>query len=489
MTNSKTRIYTSLLFAFIWVATYNIAFLNGDDVVHMIGRHFKDLYFPVLETDWIPTRAIDPYLRGIFVRVMDLLFFPLKDAFGLDFFHFYKLFNATIFAGFIGLIYFYFNSLIASKGDLNGEDSNTAPPFLSPIILIVGLVFLFPWKNQVHLIAYYLPGVLCFILLSQIGIWGSQLRAGRTSNDLTVALLATLAYVCVFSHEAYALVVGMTIALYLIINYFSYGKIVFLTQLKASKTFRFYVISMLLFIAFALISTLIFWKFSMRISISAKGQFSLHGVYVLIAKSKYELVIYFIACMGYLLEFTKLFNLKDQLFSRFISYKSDTKRKSTTALSLMGFSAIFSSVVIAFIISVLTGANYLSHQPYPWGGIIIVADLFTLFLFILCTTKLFTGSAYMKSFILFLIFIAFTKIAYIELNLLNLEAQRSSLVQKAYQSYLNDKGQVLITGLSLAKIESQVRPLPDETYPADFKLAYKEFFEKYYRFSRSVEFQ
>ena len=488
MTNSKTRIYTALLFAFIWVATYNVAFLNGDDVVHMIGRHYKDLYFPVLETDWIPTRAIDPYLRGIFVRVMDLLFFPLKDAFGLDFFHFYKLFNATIFAGFIGLIYFYFNSLIASKGDLDGENSKAAPPFLSLILLIVGLVFLFPWKNQVHLIAYYLPGVLCFILLSQIGIWGSQLRAGRASNDLTVALLATLAYVCVFSHEAYALVVGMTIALYLIINYFWYGRIVFLTQLKASKTFRFYVITMLLFIAFALISTLIFWKFSMRISISAKGHFSLHGAHILIAKSKYELVVYFIACIGYLLEFTKLFNLKDQLFSRFISYEADTKR-DLTALSLMGFSAIFSSVVIAFVISILTGANYLSHQPYPWGGILVVADLFSLILLIFVIRRIYGLSVYIKSLIWLLIFVVFTKIIYLELSYLDLESKKSRAVQLAYQSYVYSNNPLIETGLNLAEVPSQVKALPDDAIPSDFILAYSEFFSKYYGINRSATFK
>jgi hypothetical protein len=488
MTNSKTRIYTALLFAFIWVATYNVAFLNGDDVVHMIGRHYKDFYFPMLETDWIPTRAIDPYLRGIFVRVMDLLFFPLKDAFGLDFFHFYKLFNATIFTGFIGLIYFYFNSLIASKGDLDGENSKTAPPFLSLILLIVGLVFLFPWKNQVHLIAYYLPGVLCFILLSQIGIWGGQLRAGRASDDLTVALLATLAYVCVFSHEAYALVVGMTIALYLIINYFSYGKSAFLTQLKASKTFRFYVISMLLFIAFALISTLIFWKFSMRISISAKGQFSLHGVYVLIAKSKYELVIYFIACMGYLLEFTKQFNFKARLFRRFISYDLDVKKESR-ALSIMGFSAIFSSVVIAFVISVLTGANYLSHQPYPWGGIMIVADLFSLILLIFVIRRIYDLSVYIKSLILLLIFVVFTKIIYLELSYIDLESKKSRAVQLAYQSYVYSNIPLIETGLNLAAVPSQVKALPDETIPSEFLLAYSVLFKKYYGVNRVATFK
>lgn len=488
MTNSKTRIYTALLFAFIWVATYNVAFLNGDDVVHMIGRHYKDIYFPALETDWIPTRAIDPYLRGIFVRIMDLLFFPLKDAFGLDFFHFYKLFNATIFTGFIGFIYFYFNSLIESKVDLDGDGSLKGSPLLSLILLISGFVFLFPWKNQVHLIAYYLPGLLCFILLSQIGVWGGQLRAGRVSNDSTIAILVTLAYICVFSHEAYALIVGVTIAIYLIINYFSYGPIAFLGQLKASKAFRFYIFSMLLFITFALVSTLIFWKFSMRISISAKGQFSLHGMYVLIAKSKYELVIYFIACISYLLGFKCPSNLRIRLFDGFTFCRLGVKREST-ALSLMGFSAIFSSVAIAFLISILTGEKYLSHQPYPWGGIMIIADLFTLLLLILVIKEICYLNVFCKSLMFPLIFIVFSKIIYSELNYIDLESKKSRAVQSAYQRYVHSNILLIETGLNLAAVPSQVKALPDETIPLDFILAYREFFSKYYDIDRSAIFK
>ncbi|GLQ88969.1 hypothetical protein [Dyella flagellata] len=72
-----------------WCVTYSRVYVNGDDVVHMQGSYGKSIFLPSFKPDWIPNRVFDMYGRNLLVHLFDMIYFPVKSLFGVDFFLFF----------------------------------------------------------------------------------------------------------------------------------------------------------------------------------------------------------------------------------------------------------------------------------------------------------------------------------------------------------------------------------------------------------------
>ena len=78
MSKLKRKILLVVLFVFVWLITFNAAYVNGDDVVHMVGKYGNGVFLVNPNDHGIPNRLFDSYFRGLSTALFDAIYFPLK---------------------------------------------------------------------------------------------------------------------------------------------------------------------------------------------------------------------------------------------------------------------------------------------------------------------------------------------------------------------------------------------------------------------------
>jgi hypothetical protein len=226
------------LFTVVWFATFGAAFVNGDDVVYISNYwELSDVFLPEFRESWLPNRVIDSYGRSLVTVSFDFFYFPIKAIFDTDFFLAYKYFSATLFAGFISIVYSYITkSACILKVNSSELHNDRAYRLVVGIFLAAMLITCLPWKNQVHLFAYQLPAFLSFVLLTELSktVYRSWRVSGQNEPKKWQALsgfypssILLLAFVSAFSVEAYPAIMLISIIsawLLLVILWYREGK-------------------------------------------------------------------------------------------------------------------------------------------------------------------------------------------------------------------------------------------------------------------------
>ena len=142
---------------------------------------------------------------------------------------------------------------------------------------------------------------------------------------------------------------------------------------------------------------------------------------------------------------------------------------------------VIATVVITAIASIMAGYDYFSQATYPWGAFLLVAKLFVTYVVVLVALSLSRRDLALRSAVLLLAFVAASKGALDVLGSAYASHRTSEQLHRMYDTLgTASGGSIAESGLDLASMEMQARPLPTIDSPEWFVAAFERFFEKYF---------
>lgn len=448
---SSDRLFLACCFVFSWMAVFNIAVMNGDDVVHY-ARGLRSAMLPEIHSSWTPNRVVDIYGRTIFSSLFGWFFYSVNNFYNISFFALYKFFSASVFAVFFTGVMSYLLKNIPRI------DSNKAFDIVIRVLLLAALFQLLYWRNQVHFICYQLPACMTFVLLKMT--LESREKTLSTA-DLTVFLL--LSYVCAFSLEAYTLIIFVFSALLLVaalgstVGWHPYTIFAYFKNASHPKL----LLTNLIFCGISLLITVLFSERSKPASNVSYmlGFKALPGAAILFA----SIVLLAVGCWFFWCR------------ARGMSAIDSHDRKTL-------FFPIYTggvTLVVTYLISVKTNTNYFNLSDYPWGDLMLVGKLSLLLLMALGIIQLTKRYEKMQPLLTLVCIIALSKLGYLAIERINADSAYSVVVGQAYVEMIHTHLAVVKTGLDLDALPMQTRPLPTASSPQWFIDAYKLTFEKF----------
>lgn len=476
MNNSHWR-WPLITFVLTWFVVVGGVYPNGDDIAHLSGQIHIEQFVPMLAPHWIPNRIVDMYGRTLLTKAVEWWYGILHPWTGMDFLRVYQLLSASVMATFTAAVFAYI--------DRSAQRSGYTPRFIARISLLVLLLTLLSWRNQVHLMAYQLPAVLNFILLWELQYWIRPQNDGKTFNRKQIPSLCLLAYLAAFSMEAYAvqiLIVWPWIA-------FSSWKTLTKTQHIFPKNNRLHAAFVLAFTAaLQIMALLIVTLFSERVKIVNTS--GIPNTPHLSAILEGELGWF----MGPGRFFTMLGVIGLAFWAWHIRKTSSpdaTKNVWPELLRSLSFAGIvtLASILMVMLVSYSTGQNYFSHHQYPWGDLLLVTKLTLTCGIFHCLSRL-ENAPWLTRTIITLSFFALTsRLTIIILDGAARQQSTASTVAQAYHIAQTTKNTLIDTGLNLAKVHETIKPLPTVDSPTWFQQGYQNFFHKYYGVSHTVHFR
>ena len=196
------------IFFVSWFVTYNKAYLAGDDVnTFQASGYGVSIFLPKPAPGWTPNRVVDLYGRDLLRHVFDLVYFPAKSLFGADFFFVFKIFNATLFAIFLCVVYRYLvDQIFVQEGALRGERQKRDVGILSSLFIAFVTLSIVPWITEVEMVCYQIPAFICFVVLAELLKLMPRFSA-QGQVGIPVPWLMTLCFVAAFSLEAYSAII------------------------------------------------------------------------------------------------------------------------------------------------------------------------------------------------------------------------------------------------------------------------------------------
>lgn len=459
-----------------WCSTYNSAYMSGDDVVHFQGGYGKKIFLPTFKTDWIPNRVLDTYGRNLFTHVFDLIFFPLKSLFQMDFFHFYKIFNATLFSAFLLLIHRYVMRQVHDAARrLQPDGADNARGILPGLFVTFAIMAILPWVNDVQLICYQVSAFISFVVLAEI-FKGIPATPWRGRPAISMSWLITMGFVAAFSLEAYSAILLGALFLAWMMHWPRRAG-----QIWRAPAF----IASILIAVFCMAALLIASLYSQRAVVSTKlsvfkqifAFFFANGS--LTQSAKMDCVLVMACFIGTIALAVFSFRHRQR---RETTIQLTASADSTPLMSWMSLlmSVLLPTIVVTALISLKSDENYFSLGAYPWGGLLLIC-LFCLIPTIAISTA-WPAKGYVAADSARIFFLALI-LSSAAIRMTEQSAQHyddSAHVLDAYrQAQVHSEG-TFDTGLSLDTMPMQSRPLPTAASPAWFIDAYVRFFKKYY---------
>lgn len=353
-----------------------------------------------------------------------------------------------------------------------------------------------PWKNHTHIISYEIPAFLSFILyleLTKLLIQKSDTSQQPRSSSFYLILI----YICVFSLEAYTLILAGAFLILLTQNF-----IYKLNPIKKdlykncqplyNKNFLIYITW---FFALTLYSLFLILIFSERIR--TPGQ---------VGSGKFKLSIENIMSLqnNWLLMFIKshgifIFAIILSFVLIFILYTHRTKKLKSIGhvfnspdcirtFTNFFIALLISSFITVLLISKITGQNFFNHNIYPWGALFLVAKFYCIFYIACLTVNINSNMWPIKGAIALVLFIVCTQFLMIFFSLIEKNTFRSIAVNKAYNLTINGN-KVIDTGLELHNIEGASLPFPTGDSPIWLKDTYNQMLKKYYSIETSPSYK
>jgi len=457
-----------VLFVLAWLVTFNKAVVNGDDINHLQGHYGNAIFLPQFGPGWIPNRVVDLYGRNLLGRVFDTLFFPAHALLGVDFFYFYKLFNATVFALFLCVVQKYLMTRIAAASGRQAD-------LLTGLLVALAVMVILPWTNEVRAVCYEVPGFIGFVLLAEIfalmqgaGPDGESAKAGLPS-----AWLSPLGFVAAFSLEGDAAIILAALAV--------------AWALAAKRRKR------------------DFWRRDVTYISALTGCFCLAALFITVAFSARAVVSEnFVPLREFAAYFFAHGAPPDALSCQYAEFfgagvaglAAMFWRRGQFA-ALCGFAEapaglplarwmgcfVLMAVVSVLVTSLLcmeTDQDFFSFRSYPWGGLLLMAMFFAVPAVVAPLAAAFEGHFAADSARKFAMLLLMSWMAVAVTGQAQSGYDESVRVQAAYEAALARQAPVVDSGLALDAVEMQRRPLPTASSPGWFVQGYEALFEKYY---------
>jgi hypothetical protein len=500
-----------VFFAAVWIATFTAAFMNGDDVIHMSKNDGWGFFLPTLNYTWIPNRVFDLYGRSLIAAVFDFVYFPLKAALGVDFYWAYKFFSATVFAGFLTIVYRY---VLGTLSTARPRSRDVLYVEVLSIFLAAILVTTFPWVNQVHFICYQLPAFLSLVLLTELSRLAADcLASGRPgSARISHAMgrhnyssIFFLAFLCAFSLEAYAatilIALMMTWAAIATIWLYQSHRVERAKPDALTREFQLFAHSSLWTSFFCIVALLLTVRFSgraeggtassfisnlarLRLSVLRENEaIRLFAAYGETVSTKFLLVLTLFGIVFF--QVARVVNKRSALAVKLKPRQPSGRFNCATSL-VMGVSATvvcLSSFIVAAAASAKSGRNYFSHANYPWGDLLLPAKLTLILFVVMGLNQIHESLFWIRKISLLVMFVISSACIFNFVNASRDAYRRSILVENAYRAATavqSNRSDTIESGLLLESIPMQIRPLPSKDCADHFILAYKTMFAKYY---------
>ncbi|MCE7505273.1 hypothetical protein LZG75_03385 [Polynucleobacter sp. IMCC30063] len=487
------KIITFTFFTIIFISTLNNAYLSGDDFVSISGQIWRDVYIPSFSKTWIPNRVFDPFGQALFTYVLDFLYFPLNNIFGLSFFWVHKILSAVFFSSFLTVVYLYIVNFINLYND---NKNDKAFLILVNISIAIGIASILPWQNHTYIISYEVPAFLSFLLLVEIIkiLYPRGVDAGTQKNQILrppSALFLVLIYVCVFSLEAYCLILALTFFSMVAFNFINkltknrYPYINSFRFLAERQVISFYAICFILLTMYCMFLIL---NFSERIR--TKGQilisgfqFSINSIipsdnnWLLMFAKSHGIFIIGITCIYLLLFYVyKRLNIVFSFKHYFVN------GPMLSILIMTGISLSLASFIIIACLSKFTSLNFFNFNIYPWGALFLPAKLYLILFFSFFAINLNSRIWPIKSFIALLIFILTTQYLMLFFSFYERNSNRALLVERAYNLTIQNpnKFAVIDTKIELHNIEGAKLPFPAYDSPSWLTFTFGKMLKKYY---------
>lgn len=478
------------VFVSVWLRTFNQAYVNGDDVVHLGQKYGASTFFPRFSVGWIPNRTMDLYGRNLLGRVFDELFFPVKEIFKIDFFHFYKFFCATLFSVFVWCVYRYIVGLLG-RNAFGGTEVNSvtcrSTVLIHGFVAISSMVVL-QWFNQVFWICYQLPSFLGFIIIAEIWMRSpaaNNVESGREFHPLFFALI----FLVSFSLEAYSAIV-LSFVFFVFVNNWRYKK-------RFADLKEYFLVLQVLF-GLSCIALVIVKLFSQRAGLLPKENVA--NQIFLFMKSPHS-----VSLENKLYLFAFAYSMISSLMLALIAYKrgrvayglASIESHVPTKIKRLEFwknflvfllGTINPSIGITALVSLRTGLNYFSFLIYPWAGFLLISFFSALWFF---AELLIAWPSGISQRLLRNVFLMVLGSSGLIASIGNAPQnyRDSQLIYSAYGAAEKSSGGVVVSGLDVENIPMERRPLPTGNSPDWFLVNYKSFFNKYYGSDSDVRFK
>jgi hypothetical protein len=471
----------AILFAAVWLATFNAAYVNGDDVMNFQASYGRSYYFPrPLKRDWIPNRLFDTYGRELLRSVFNLLFFPIRQIFSLSFFWFYKIFSATLFAGFVAGVYWYVMRQISACLTFAGV---TAAPTLPRLIVAAALLSLLPWTNQVRLVCYQLPAFLSFVIIIEITKRLFQPTAPRP--DISDTALALLGFVIAFSLECYATIMfTMLLATAAIMVKPGGANPTF--PKDASRV----MLALFLCCLWAILTSVIF---SDRDATDFQFLPLIDSIGFIFGGQPLPRLIEVLTPIPMIVGAAGLFWVirAGRKFRAGRGRKLDDQPPWRFALLLLFCNILFATLAIVGLITFVTGQNYFSFTEYPWGDLLLIAELASL-VFTAALVMSFRHAGFWPGFGgKLVLFVILSHLIIAPLEAAPAAFETSDAIHAAMMKAFATSAPVIDTGLHFNTDPDlqTLNPLPTFNMMQQYKDAYHNLFQEYYGISSSTVFK
>lgn len=359
------------LFLMVFLYSYNSSYINGDDVEHLRRNIFGTQYLPYQFPGWIPNRLFDQYGRAIASLIIDQLYYFLInfriDAFVVS----YKIFSAILYT----IIIFFAYRLVRTVACLDG----LKPAFdfiLIKILVLVSLLCILPYVNQVHMICYQLPTLLAYFLIINLACVSNMQKLVGASRYILI-------YICAFTLESISLIILLFSIHKLALSYFEKEKL---------DNYLEHIFSVIVNLSSLAIVVL----FSKRIEV-VQGY---TGVYKFDFLSGFkELFPFFKSTSGLFLLIGLIIAISMALYQMRKVCLVDFKLVKSLA------TPIFLCYLAVYVISVRSGHDYFNVTEYPWGDLYLISKIGMLTLAIYVISRIVIAGGWASNVVVLFLFI------------------------------------------------------------------------------------
>lgn len=450
-------------FACAWIATFNVAVMNGDDVVHYASSLQRSL-LPTLHGSWTPNRVVDTYGRSLLSSIFSFFFFFFNGTAGVSFFLLYKILSASAYAIFMTGVLSYF---LRTTRQTSAQQKNNVLKLVLGVFVATLLLLIFQWRNQVHFICYQIPGFLTFLLLKTTN---DSRHDATGAPSLTSVLL--LSYICCFSLEAFSSIIFIfnlaLLGLALREKYQWHLKMA-IAGLRTDAHLK-----ILLFnIFFSSASIAVTLLFSERAKEIATGHFDIASV-----------------LLGPVaLPAAAMFTLVALLTVRSGSRTTDTDDTQVAHQVLFAAGLGLTVVAVTLMVSIRAHFNYFDLKAYPWGDLMVVGKLSALYLLCLALAHVAARKPVVHPVLTLLLIVVCSRLFITFFDRIEADSIQSRRIERVYQVIAADRPTSLITGLDLDAIPMPVRPFPTASSPSWFVASYRIVLQKFYGLETPPDFQ